>query len=287
MKFRPCIDIHNGKVKQIVGGSLKDEGDKAEENFVSEKDAGYYAGLYRKDGLAGGHIILLNARTSGYYEATLGQAERALRAWPKGMQLGGGVCAENAASFLDMGASHVIVTSYAFSGGKIQWEHLERLKAEVGKEQVVLDLSCRKKDGAYFAVTDRWQKFTEEKISQGLFKKLEGYCSEYLVHGVDVEGRACGVDEELAEILGDYQGLPVTYAGGIGSIRDVKRFAALTKGRVDFTVGSALDLFGGGLPYEEVIRASWQMDGGNGRDGVIGASSTAQRGEGNGKSELL
>ncbi len=257
MRFRPCIDIHNGKVKQIVGGSLRDAGDTAAENFSSEKGADEYARLYRKDGLKGGHIIMLNPKTSDYYPKTLRQAKLALQAWPGGMQVGGGVCPENAAAFLDAGASHVIVTSYVFAKGQIQWEHLERLRAEVGKEHIVLDLSCRKKDGAYYIVTDRWQTFTREKLDRSLLETLQSYCDEYLVHGVDVEGKSSGVDEELAKILGACQGIPVTYAGGIGSMEDLRRFAELTGGKVDFTVGSALDLFGGSLPYEKVKKYNY------------------------------
>ena len=79
MEFRPCIDIHNGKVKQIVGSSLADEGDRAVENFVAGADAAYYAHLYKEAGLRGGHIILLNSRDSAYYEATKAQALQRLR----------------------------------------------------------------------------------------------------------------------------------------------------------------------------------------------------------------
>ena len=161
MRFRPCIDIHNGKVKQIVGGSLRDEGNQATENFASEMDADYYADLYRKDSLKGGHIILLNPPSSEYYKKTLEQAEKALRAYPGGMQIGGGVTAENASGYIKKGASHVIVTSYVFKGGKIRWDAMEKLKREVGKEHVVIDVSCRKKDGQYYIVTDRWQTFTD------------------------------------------------------------------------------------------------------------------------------
>ena len=158
MEFRPCIDIHNGKVKQIVGGSLKEEGNMADEIFVSEQDAVFYANLYKKEGFRGGHIILLNARDSEYYEATKKQAVSALQAYPKGLQVGGGITAENAEEFLTAGASHVIVTSYVFCDGKVQMDRLKKLRNAVGKEHLVLDLSCRKKDGKYYIVTDRWQR---------------------------------------------------------------------------------------------------------------------------------
>ena len=252
MKFRPCIDIHNGKVKQIVGGSLTDNGDQAEENFASEQAASYYAELYKKDSLTGGHIILLNPPTSAYYKETVRQAELALSAYPGGMQLGGGVTAENAAKYLDMGASHVIVTSYVLKGGEIRWESMEKLKKEVGKERVVIDLSCRKKDGDYYIVTDRWQTFTNVKLTLESLTQISEYCDEFLVHGVDVEGKVSGADETLVRFLAEYNGIPVTYAGGIGSMEDLRKFRQTAKGRLDFTIGSALDLFGGTLSYDEV-----------------------------------
>lgn len=252
MKFRPCIDIHNGKVKQIVGGSLQDEGDQAAVNFASRYDADYYARLYRRDGLSGGHVILLNPLSSIYYEETLKQAEKALRAYPGGLQLGGGVTADNAASYLEMGASHVIVTSYVFREGKIQWDKINKLKNAVGKERIVIDVSCRKKEGDYYIVTDRWQTYTDVKLTKEILGRLERYCDEFLVHGVDVEGKAAGIDRALVSFLGTYEGIPVTYAGGIGSFEDLKLFEEFTKGRVDVTIGSALDLFGGTIPYEQV-----------------------------------
>ncbi len=252
MRFRPCIDIHNGQVKQIVGGSLTDQKDQAKENFVSAHPAQYYARLYRQDGLAGGHVILLNPPSSQYYEKTRRQAFRALAAYPGGLQAGGGVTADNAGEYLDAGASHVIVTSYAFRDGQIRWEHLARLRAAVGKERVVLDVSCRRRDGAYYVVTDRWQRETQIQLSAGLLGKLADYCDEFLVHGVDVEGRASGIDVGLAGLLAGYQGLPVTYAGGIGTYEDIERLREASSGRLDFTVGSALDLFGGSLSYDKV-----------------------------------
>ncbi len=252
MRFRPCIDIHNGKVKQIVGGSLNDEGSRAKENFSANRNADYYARMYKKDGLMGGHVILLNPPSSEYYERTLWQAKRALEAYPKGLQIGGGIRAENAESFLDAGASHVIVTSYIFKDGEIRWDHLKRLDHAVGKERVVADLSCRRKNGAYYIVTDRWQTFTRVKLSVEVLEQIGEYCDEFLVHGVDVEGHACGVDADLAKLLGRYEGIPVTYAGGIGSMEDLAHFQKITEGRIDYTIGSALDIFGGKLPYDVV-----------------------------------
>ena len=256
MRFRPCIDIHNGKVKQIVGGSLRDKGDSARTNFSSELGAGFYAELYRKDGLKGGHIILLNPAGSDYYEETRRQALSALSAFPGGMQVGGGITAENAVEYLEAGASHVIVTSYVFQGGKFHRENMERLVSAVGKEHIVLDLSCRKKDGAYYVVTDRWQQFTDMKLTDKVLTELSVCCDEFLIHGVDVEGKRSGMEEELVRMLGNWGKIPVTYAGGISSKEDLDRLKELGGGKIDFTVGSALDLFGGKLPYEKVKRYS-------------------------------
>lgn len=253
MKFRPCIDIHNGKVKQIVGGSLLDQGDQAKENFVSEQSAAFYAECYQKRGIEGGHIILLNPPSSEYYEATRNQALEALKAYPGGMQIGGGITNENAMDYIENGASHVIVTSFVFKDGKVNWDNLDKLVKAVGKERIVLDLSCRKKDGAYYVVTDRWQKFTQEVLDVTTLERFQKYCDEFLIHAVDVEGKASGVEKELAEMLGNYGKLPVTYAGGIGSYEDIEVLKKLGKNKLDITIGSALDLFGGTLEFEKVL----------------------------------
>ena len=253
MEFRPCIDIHNGKVKQIVGGSLRDEGNAAQENFVSEQDAPFYAHLYKEAGIRGGHIILLNAKDSEYYAATKEQALAALAAYPSGLQVGGGITSENAKEFLDAGASHVIVTSYVFREGRIDYERLARLVETVGKEHLVLDLSCRRRGEDYYIVTDRWQKFTEEKITLSLLNRLKDSCDEFLIHAVDVEGKANGVEAGLVEMLGAWGEIPVTYAGGVGSFADLEQLKVLGQNRVNVTIGSALDLFGGDMKYEEVL----------------------------------
>lgn len=253
MEFRPCIDIHNGKVKQIVGGSLRDEGDYAAENFVAEQSAADFAGFYANAGLTGGHIILLNAKDSEYYEATKAQAMDALHAYPGGLQIGGGITVDNAKEFLDAGASHVIVTSYVFQDGHIRYDRLEALCELVGKEHLVLDVSCRKKDDAYYVVTDRWQKFTDEKVTLELLARLAEYCDEFLIHAVDVEGKAKGIETELAQMLGAWDGIPVTYAGGVGSFADLEQLREAGCGRVNVTIGSALDLFGGSMNFSEVI----------------------------------
>lgn len=254
MKFRPCIDIHNGKVKQIVGGSLKDTGDKASENFVSEQDAAFYAKLYRDKKITGGHVILLNGKDSPFFEETRKQAFLALKTYPGGLQAGGGICPENAAEYLDAGASHVIVTSYVFKDGKISWDNLERIEKETGRDRLVLDLSCRKKGENYFVVTDRWQKFTEVPVTLELLRELGNHCAEFLVHGVDVEGKAKGIETTLVRLLSSYSGCPITYAGGVGSLEDVEALRKYGKGKLDVTVGSALDLFGGTISFEEMLR---------------------------------
>ena len=253
MKFRPCIDIHNGKVKQIVGGSLKDAGDQARENFVSQQDGAFYASLYKEKGLKGGHIILLNSADSQYFEDTRKQAFLALEAYPGGLQLGGGVNPENAGVYLDAGASHVIVTSYVFKDGSISWENLDKMVKAVGREHLVLDLSCRKKGDAYYVVTDRWQKFTQQQVTLELMEKLGSFCDEFLVHAVDVEGKANGIEVPLASLLGKYDGRPVTYAGGVGSMEDIQILKEAAVGKLDVTVGSALDLFGGKIPFEMLV----------------------------------
>lgn len=253
MRFRPCIDIHNGKVKQIVGGSLKDDGNQAVENFVSDMDAADYARLYQKYNLSGGHAILLNPAGSEFYDADVRQAKSALAAYPGGLQLGGGIHQGNAEEFLDAGASHVIVTSYVFHDGIIQWDRLKSLTEQIGKEHLVLDVSCKPRDGKYYIVTNRWQTFTEQPVDEELLSKLSSYCDEFLVHGVKVEGTGCGIDCDLVKILANHTTCPVTYAGGIGSYEDLEELKKLTSGMMDYTIGSALDLFGGDLKFNEIV----------------------------------
>lgn len=253
MQFRPCIDIHNGRVKQIVGGSLSDAGNHALENYVSEQDAGFYAHLYKEKGITGGHIILLNKAGTKEYEEDLLQAELALSKYPKGLQIGGGVNANNADRFIRMGASHVIVTSYVFRDGRIDFERLDRLLNRVGRDHLVLDLSCRKRNDSYYIVTDRWQRFTDEPLSEELLLRLSSYADEFLVHAVDVEGKASGVEKELVTLLSACVDIPITYAGGVGSYEDIEEIRRLGRGRVNVTIGSALDLFGGKLEFNKVL----------------------------------
>lgn len=251
MRFRPCIDLHDGKVVQIVGGSLDEQNRTAlRTNFISDRSPADYALLYKQSGLAGGHVISLGA---GNQDAALA----ALGAWPGGMQYGGGVNPDNAASFLDAGASHVIVTSCVFSAGRIDYDKLARLVAAVGRERLVLDLSCRKREGHFHIVTDRWQRFTDEKVDAALLRKLSASCAEFLVHGVDVEGLRQGIQEDLISMLGQHSPCPVTYAGGVHQLADLDRVKQLGKGRVDLTIGSALDIFGGDVPFSAVLE--WQQ----------------------------
>ncbi|XP_026425865.1 1-(5-phosphoribosyl)-5-[(5-phosphoribosylamino)methylideneamino] imidazole-4-carboxamide isomerase, chloroplastic-like [Papaver somniferum] len=251
VSFRPCIDIHKGKVKQIVGSTLKDTKEGASDmvtNFVSDKSAGEFANLYKMYGLTGGHVIMLGADPLSQSAGI-----EALRAYPGGLQIGGGINSDNALSYLDEGASHVIVTSYVFNNGQMELERLKDLVRVVGKKRLVLDLSCRKKNGKYAVVTDRWQKFSDLYVDQQTLDFLATYADEFLVHGVDVEGKRLGIDEELVALLGQHSPIPVTYAGGVTTMADLERIKVAGMGRVDVTVGSALDIFGGDIAYADVV----------------------------------
>ncbi|WP_408071917.1 HisA/HisF-related TIM barrel protein [Butyrivibrio sp. JL13D10] len=347
MRFRPCIDIHNGQVKQIVGSSLSDIGDFAKENFVSAQDAAFFARMYKEKGLYGGHIIVLNSADSPYYEASVEQALSALRETPGYLQVGGGITAKNAWKFLDAGASHVIVTSYVFKNGEVNYDNLKKLVSEVGKEHLVLDLSCRKwidnkdafcrseakrqaaeevepqyliageigaekktaeetepknliageitadkkkaeeiepknliageigadkkykgqndftadgkkcghESGRYYIVTDRWQKMTSVELNEDTLDEFSSYCDEFLIHAVDVEGKQSGIEAELATMLGNWGKIPMTYAGGVHSLEDIEFLRSCAAGKLDVTVGSALEIFGGSIAIDELISA--------------------------------
>ncbi|NMB96161.1 MAG: phosphoribosylformimino-5-aminoimidazole carboxamide ribotide isomerase [Clostridiaceae bacterium] len=246
MKFRPCIDIHNGKVKQIVGSTLKDDPDAVVENFVAERGAEYYAEMFKNDKLSGGHIIMLGP---GNEE----QALKALKVYPGGLQIGGGITAENASYYIEYGASHVIVTSYVFANGELNINNLNRIVSEVGKEKLVLDLSCRKKEDTYFVVTDRWQKISNFEINKENLKELSSYCDEFLIHAVDVEGQCRGVQKDLVAKLGQWASIPITYAGGARTFSDLRLVYELGREKLDLTIGSALDIFGGNLSYQKVL----------------------------------
>jgi phosphoribosylformimino-5-aminoimidazole carboxamide ribotide isomerase len=244
--FRPCIDLHEGKVKQIVGGTLGDSSLRT--NFVSEKSAAWFAELYRRDGLTGGHVIMLGVGNES-------EARAALAAFPGGMHVGGGVNAQNARGWLEAGASHLIVTSWVFREGRVDWARLDELVKVIGKDRLVLDLSCRRRGEDYFVVTDRWRNFTELVVNADTLRKFSGSCAEFLIHAVDVEGLCRGIDRELVEKLGRWTPLPVTYAGGANSISDLEEVTKLGQGRIDLTIGSALDIFGGhGVRYADVVK---------------------------------
>lgn len=245
--FRPCIDLHEGKVKQLVGGTLSDDSSRVKTNFVAEHAASWYAELYKKDNLRGGHVIMLGPGNED-------EARAALRAYPGGLQIGGGINAENARQWLDAGASHVVVTSWVFREGKVDWERLKQLSEAVGKDHLVIDLSCRRRDGDYFVVTDRWQKFTQVKVDAESASKFAEWCAEFLIHAVDVEGLCRGIDQELVSNLGEWVTIPTTYAGGANSLADLELVTRLGRGKIDLTIGSALDIFGGsGVRYQDLI----------------------------------
>ena len=246
--FRPCIDLHEGRVKQIVGGSLSDSGAGLRTNFVSERPAAWFAELYRRDNLRGGHVIMLGPNNET-------AAREALAAWPGGLQIGGGINAQNARVWLDAGASHVIVTSWVFREGRLHWDRLRELISAIGKDRLVLDLSCRKRGGDYFVVTDRWQKFTDLIVNRATLETLAAHCAEFLIHAVDVEGLCQGIDQTLVTNLGAWTPIPTTYAGGARSLEDLQAVTALSHNRIDLTIGSALDIFGGlGIKYSEAVQ---------------------------------
>lgn len=254
MRFRPCIDLKNGQVVQIVGGTLRDNDEQGTvTNFTSERGADEYARLYRQDGLMGGHVIALGPGNQGAVLA-------ALQAYPGGLQVGGGITPENATLYLDAGASHVIVTSYVFHAGQIDEARLAKLVTTVGSERLVLDLSCRRRNGTYWVVTDRWQQFSDVRVDRATLESLAEHCAEFLVHGVDVEGMRLGIEQELVVALGEYSPLPITYAGGATAITDLDLVQRLGQGRVDLTIGSALDIFGGDVPYADVVAWHYQQN---------------------------
>lgn len=247
-RFLPCIDLHDGKVKQIVGGSLRDDNAGLRQNFVSDESPAAFARRYREDGLTGGHVIKLGPGNEA-------AAIEALAAWPGGFQLGGGIHAENAADWLEAGASHVIVTSWLFdSEGRFQEERLKEMERAVGPGRLVIDLSCRRTAGGWTVAMNRWQTLTDLDVTKETLGRLAEHCAEFLVHAADMEGLCSGIDEGLVSVLGGWAGRPVTYAGGVAGMNDVRRVAELSGGNVDVTVGSALDLFGGtGVTYAELV----------------------------------
>ena len=247
-KFRPCIDIHDGKVKQIVGSSLADSGKGLLTNFESDQSPAWFASLYKKDDLKGGHVIMLG-------QGNEIAAKEALAAYPGGMQIGGGISLKNAKEFLDAGASHVIVTSCVFENGELHFDRIIELSKKIGKDRLVLDLSCKKNECGWNVATNRWQTMTSTAITAETLSTLAKHCDEFLIHAADVEGKQQGMDKELISFLGKHSPIPVTYAGGAQHIDDLELCNQLSNGKVDLTIGSALDIFGGkGIKYFDCIQ---------------------------------
>ena len=252
-KFRPCIDLHDGKVKQIVGSSLSDSGKGLKTNFETDRSSAWFAELYKKDGIKGGHIIMLGKRNED-------AAKEALVAYPGGLQVGGGINAGNAKEYIDAGASHVIVTSWIFPDGKLDRERLAELVKAIGKERLVLDLSCKRTNApneapAWNIATNRWQTLIDVQITEATLKDLAQSCDEFLIHAADVEGKQQGMDDELIRFLAAHSPIPATYAGGAKSLEDLVHVKEISGGRIDLTIGSALDLFGGkGVKYDDCVK---------------------------------
>lgn len=257
--FRPCIDLHDGKVKQIVGGTLGEGESRLRTNFIATRPASWYAELYKRDHLEGGHIIMLGAGNET-------AAREALAAYPGGLQIGGGITADTSGEWLAAGASHVIVTSWIFRDGHLDWERLKLLAKKAGRNRLVLDLSCRKRDGHYVIVTDRWQNFTDLVIEQSTLDILSEWCAEFLIHAVDVEGLCRGIDHALVEQLAIYSFIPTTYAGGAQSLKDLEDVTRAGGGQIHLTIGSALDIFGGsGVRYADCVAFNHSVERGSKR----------------------
>ena len=252
-KFRPCIDLHDGKVKQIVGSSLNDSGEGLKTNFETDRSPAWFAELYKKDNIRGGHVIMLG-------KGNVDAAKAALSAYPGGLQVGGGITADNAKEYIDAGASHVIVTSWIFPEGKLDIGRLERLLETVGKAHLVLDLSCKRTSAPgdkprWNIATNRWQTLIDVEITEDTLANLARYCDEFLVHAADVEGKQQGMDDDLIRFLAAHSPIPVTYAGGAKSLQDLQHVKEISGGKIDLTIGSALDLFGGkGVKYDDCVK---------------------------------
>lgn len=253
-QFRPCIDLHEGRVKQIVGGTLDSATEELKTNFVSDRPAAWFAARYAADGLRGGHVIQLGPGNEA-------AAREALAAYPGGLQIGGGITTENATAWLEAGASHVIATSFLFDReGRFQPDRLESLVAETGRERLVIDLSCRRRGDAWVVAMNRWQTLTDLAVDAATLDALASSCDEFLIHAADVEGQCRGIDGELVALLGAWGERPLTYAGGASTLADLELVDRLGQGRVDLTIGSALDLFGGtGVRYEDCV--AWNRGG--------------------------
>ncbi|RFU27409.1 hypothetical protein B7463_g8941, partial [Scytalidium lignicola] len=257
-KFRPCIDLHAGSVKQIVGGTLSDTNSSSlKTNFVSKLPASHFAKLYKENGLEGAHVISLGP---GNEEA----CREALKEWVSGLQVGGGVTDQNARKWIEEGAEKVIITSFLFPGGKFSQERLDGVLASLGgdKSKLVIDLSCRRKDDTWFVAMNKWQTITDMEVNEASIKSLEPYCSEFLIHAADNEGLQKGIDTELVKKLAEWCYIPVTYAGGGRTIQDLDLVKELSNGKVDLTIGSALDIFGGsGVTFQECVEWNRKQKG--------------------------
>lgn len=247
-RFRPCIDLHDGKVKQIVGSTLGSSSETLKTNFTSDLSPGWFAAKYCEDKLTGGHIIKLGP---GNDDA----AKEALSAYPGGLQVGGGINSKNAAEWLEAGASHLIATSFLFDeSARFREDRLEALLAETGPDRLVIDLSCRRRDDGWVVAMNRWQTITDMPVTLETLDQLASSCDEFLIHAADVEGKCEGIDEDLVALLGQWGRKPVTYAGGASSLEDLKRVDQISGGAVDLTIGSALDIFGGsGVSYSDCV----------------------------------
>lgn len=245
-RFRPCIDLHQGRVKQIVGASLRDDGSTPITNFEAGESAAHFAARYRADGCLGGHVIKLGPGNDA-------AAREALAAWPGGLQIGGGIDLANAKMWIDAGASAVIVTSWLFVDGVLDHDRVHALRDTIGRERLVIDLSCRRVAAGWQVATDRWQTVTATPVDAATLECLAESCAEFLIHAADVEGLRAGIDQDLVRLLGTISPITCTYAGGANSLSDLELVEDLSRGRVDLTIGSALDLFGGDLPYADCV----------------------------------
>ncbi|KAH6611026.1 1-5-phosphoribosyl-5-imidazole-4-carboxamide isomerase [Trichoderma cornu-damae] len=249
-RFRPCIDLHAGQVKQIVGGTLDSSSTALQTNHVSQHPAEHFARLYRDNGLEGAHVIMLGGGNDV-------AARQALQAWPGGLQVGGGINDKNATEWIDAGAEKVIITSYLFPDGRFSQQRLEAVLGALGgdKSRLVIDLSCRRQGDKWLVAMNKWQTLTDMEINQESIKRLEPYCSEFLIHAADNEGLQRGIDERLVERLAEWCSIPVTYAGGGRHLEDLEAVKSLSRGKVDLTIGSALDCFGGaGVKFDDCVQ---------------------------------
>ena len=246
MKFRPCIDLHEGKVKQIVGKTLTaDAVDKPETNFISDHSAVYFADMFYRDGLTGGHVIMLGPNNEQ-------AATEALQAFPNAFHIGGGVSLENAQFWLEKGAKAVIISSRLFNGTDFSMESLQAFTDLIGKDKIILDLSCRLVEGRFRAMTNKWNTVTNLIVDEKKIDELSTHCAEFLIHAVEIEGTGSGPDWELLNMLARCESSIITYAGGISSLNDLAAMQKLDAQHIDFTIGSALNIYGGHLSYATV-----------------------------------